>query len=175
MTENASRLHAAFDSPSDAKDALEQLAEAGVPASEIEVRSSIPLPHDVCPVGLDVRSRVPLMAVLGGMLGGSVAFLLTSFTSQDYPLPTGGMPIVPLPTAAVITFEGLALGAILCTVATVFFECRLPRLDGLLGGRPGPLDQHLAAGSIIIATKSSDGASQAWASQATATEVQEAI
>ncbi len=179
MSENATWLHAAFDSTSDAQDALEQLAEAGVTASEIEVRSSIPLPHDVCPVGLEVRSRVPLMAVLGGMLGGSAAFLLTSFTSQDYPLPTGGMPIVPLPTAGVITFEGLALGAILCTVATVFFECRLPRLDGMLGerlsGRPGPLDQHLAAGSIIVAAKSSDGASEAWAAKATATEVQDAI
>ena len=174
MSDNASWLHAAFDSTSDAKDALEQLANAGVTASEIEVRSSIPLPHDVSPVGLEVRSRVPLMAVLGGMLGGSAAFLLTSFTSRDYPLPTGGMPIVPLPTAGVITFEGLALGAILCAVATVFFECRLPRLGGMFGGRPGPLDQHLAAGSIIVAAKSSEGASAAWATKATATEVQEA-
>ncbi len=174
MSDNASWLHAAFDSPSDAKHALEQLAEAGVPAGDIEVRSSIPLPHDVRPVGLEVRSRVPLMAVLGGMLGGSAAFLLTSFTSRDYPLPTGGMPIVPLPTAGVITFEGLALGAILCAVGTVFFECRLPRLGGMLGGHPGPLDQLLAAGSIIVAAKSDEGASAAWAAKATATEVQEA-
>ena len=171
MSDNASWLHAAFDSPSDAKHALAQLAEAGVPASDIEVRSSIPLPHDVRPVGLEVRSRVPLMAVLGGMLGGSAAFLLTSFTSRDYPLPTGGMPIVPLPTAGVITFEGLALGAILCAVATVFYECRLPSL----GRRPGPLDQHLAAGSIIVAAKSTDGASEAWAAKATATEVHEVL
>ncbi len=184
MSENATWLHAAFDSTSDVQDALEQLAEAGVTASEIEVRSSIPLPHDVCPVGLEVRSRVPLMAVLGGMLGGSAAFLLTSFTSHDYPLPTGGMPIVPLPTAGVITFEGLALGAILCTVATVFYECRLPRLDGMLGGgglggrlggQPGPLDQHLAAGSIIVTAMSREGASEAWAAKATAIEVQDAI
>ena len=159
-------LHAAFDSASDARDALEQLAEAGVTASEIEVRSSIPLVHEVCPVGLEVHSRVPLMAVVGGVLGGTAAFLLTSLTSQAYPLPTGGMPIVPLPTAGIITFEGLALGAILCTVATVFYECRLPRL----GGGPGPLDQHLAAGSIIVAVKSTDGASEAWAEKASATE-----
>lgn len=85
------------------------------------------------------------------------------------------MPIVPLPTAGVITFEGLALGAILCTVATVFFECRLPRLGGMLGGESGPLDQLLAAGSIIVAAKSGEGASHAWAAKATATEVQEAL
>ena len=171
MAPAGSWLHAVFDSPSDAQDALEQLAEAGFTASEIEVRSSIPLVHEVCPVGLEVHSRVPFMAVVGAVLGGTAAFLLTSLTSQAYPLPTGGMPIVPLPTTGVITFEGLALGAILCTVATVFYECRLPRLRG----RPGPLDQHLAAGSIIVAAKSTDGASEAWAAKATATEVQEAI
>ena len=164
-------LHAAFDSVSDAQDALEQLAEAGVAASEIEVRSSIPLVHEVCPVGLEVRSRVPLMAVVGGLVGATVAFLLVSLTSQAYPLPTGGMPIVPLPTAGVITFEGLALGAILCTVATVLYESRLPRL----GGRSGPLDQHLASGSIIVAAKSDAGASDAWAAKARATEVQPAV
>ena len=158
-------LHAVFRSPSDAQDALERLAEDGVAASEIEVRSSIPLVHEVCPVGLEVHSRVPLMAVAGGLLGGTAAFLLVSLTSLAYPLPTGGMPIVPLPTAGVITFEGIALGAILCTVATVFYECRLPRL----GGRAGPLDQHLATGGIIVAAKSGDGASTVWAAKATAT------
>jgi hypothetical protein len=171
MSQTATWLHAAFDSPADAQSALEQLAEDGVAANDIEVRTSIPLVHEVCPVGLEVRSRVPLMAVAGGLLGGTAAFLLVSLTSLAYPLPTGGMPIVPLPTVGVITFEGLALGAILCTVATVFYECRLPRL----GGRAGPLDHHLAAGSIIVAAKSTDGASEAWAAKATATEVHEVL
>ncbi|SVD86740.1 uncharacterized protein METZ01_LOCUS439594, partial [marine metagenome] len=71
------------------------------------VRSSIPLGHEVCPVGLQVHSRAPLMAVLGGLMGGTIAILLVTLTSRAYPLPTGGMPIVPLPTAGVITFEGL--------------------------------------------------------------------
>jgi hypothetical protein len=74
------------------------------------------------------------------------------------------MPIVPLPTAGVITFEGLALGAILCTVATVFFECRLPRL----GVPAGPFDRMLADGSIVIAVRSDRIPSQ-WAAKATAT------
>ncbi len=156
--------HAAFAKPSDAQDALERLAEAGVAASEIEVRSSIPLGHEVCPVGLQVHSRVPLMAVLGGLMGGTIAILLVTLTSRAYPLPTGGMPIVPLPTAGVITFEGLALGAILCTVATVFFECRLPRL----GVPAGPFDRMLADGSIVIAVRSDRVPSQ-WAAKATAT------
>ena len=161
-------LHAVFTSPSDVRRALGQLAESGIAASDIEVRSSIPLEHDLRPAGLELRTRVHYMAVLGGLLGGTAAFLLTSLTSRAYPLPTGGMPIVPPLTSAVITFEGVAIGALLCTVATVLYECRLPRLRT----RPGPLDQHLAGGSIILVVRSSDVASQEWASNALATEVQ---
>ena len=158
-------LHAAFDSPSDVRDALARLATAGVAASDIEVRSSIPLDHDLHPAGLEIRSRVPYMAMLGGVLGGAAAYMLISFTSQAYPLPTGGMPIVPVPTSAVIMFEGLAIGAMLCTVATVLYECRLPQL----GAGPGPLDQHLAAGSIILIVRSPGTTPQEWASRAMVT------
>ena len=163
-------LHAVFASPSDVRDALDRLAEAGVAAGDIEVRSSIPLDHDVRPAGLEVRSRAPYMAMLGGLMGGVAAFMLVSLTSQAYPLPTGGMPIVPIPTSAVITFEGLAIGAMLCTVATVLYECRLPRL----GAAPGPLDPHLAADRILLTVRSTGVASDGWASKALVTEVQEA-
>ncbi len=161
-------LHAAFTSPADVRDALAQLAAAGVASGDIEVRSSIPLDHDVRPAGLEISSRAPYMAVLGGVIGGLAAFALISLTSQAWPLPTGGMPIVPFPTTAVITFEGVAIGAILCTVATVLYECRLPRL----GAASGPLDQHLAAGSIILTVRSVGTASQEWAAKALVTEVQ---
>ena len=163
-------LHAVFTNPTDVREALERLATAGVPANDIVVRSSIPLDHDVLPDGLEVTSRVPYMAVLGGLIGGLAAFALISFTSQAYPLPTGGMPIVPLPTSAVITFEGLAIGAMLCTVATVLYECRLP----WLGQAPGPLDQHLATGRIVLAVRSTNTSTQDWTSTALVTAVQEA-
>ena len=164
-----SLLHAVFTFPSDVRDALARLAEAGIAAGDIEVRSSVPLEGGLRPVGLELGTRVHLMAVLGGLLGGTAAFLLTSLTSRAYPLPTGGMPIVPPLTSAVITFEGVAIGALLCTVATVLYECRLPRL----GKRAGPLDQHLAGGNIIVVVRSSDVTSPEWASNALATEVQE--
>ena len=162
-------LHAVFTSPSDVREALARLAAAGVAASDIEVRSSIPLDPDLHPIGLEVRSRVPYMAMLGGVVGAAAAYVLISFTSQAYPLPTGGMPIVPIPTSAVIMFEGLAIGAMLCTVATVLYECRLPRF----GARDGLLDQHLAAGSIIVVVRSTGSTTHEWASKALVTEVQE--
>jgi hypothetical protein len=166
MATTVSWTHAVFSSESDVRDALDRLAEAGIGADDIELRSSIPLGHDVLPAGLGLRSRVPAMAVLGGLLGGTGAFLLNSFASLAYPLPTGGMPLVALPPSAVITFEGLALGAILCTVGTVLYECRLPARS-----KPqGLLDEHLAAGGIIVAVRSGEALSAEWASKAIITE-----
>ena len=158
-------LHAAFESPADARQALNRLGQDGVSADDIEVRSSVPLEHDIVPVGSKVSSKVPWMALLGAFVGGTALFLLVKLTSEAYPLPTGGMPIVALPTAGVITFEGIAIGAILCTVGTVFYECRLPSLRG-----PGPLDPHLAADHVLVAVRSDEEASQAWAAKALETQ-----
>ena len=160
--------HAVFSSAADVRDALERLAEAGIGVGDIEVRSSIPLEHDVRPSGLELRSRVPGMAVLGGLLGGTAMFLLYRLASLAYPLPTGGMELVALPPSAVITFEGIAIGAVLCTVGTVLYECRLPRLRKARG----PLDEHLAAGGIIVAVRSSEVPSSEWASRAAVTTVE---
>jgi hypothetical protein len=101
------------------------------------------------------------MAVAGGLLGGTAFFLMVKLTSEAYPLPTGGMPIVPLPTAGIIAFEGTAIGAILFTVATVLFECGLPGRKG-----PGPLDHHLADDRVLITVQGDEDASTAWAEQA---------
>ena len=170
MSRNARAwLHAVFDSPSDALDALEELAQEGLTFRDIEVRSSIPL-EGVHPPDLQLHSRVPLMAVLGGIVGGICAFMLTSLTSQAYPMETGGMPIVPLPTTGVITFEGIAIGAILTTVATVLYECGLPRFRT----KSGPLDHYLSTGQIVVAACIGDGESPEWVSKAIATERQDA-
>ena len=123
-----SRMHAVFASPYDVRDALERLESDGFTTNDIEIRSSAPLDHDVFPDRHSVHSRMPWMATLGAFLGGTAFFFMVKLTSEWYPLPTGGKPIVALPSAGVITFEGVAIGAILCTVATVLFECGLPGL-----------------------------------------------
>ena len=84
---------------------------------------------------------------------------MVKFTSEAYPLPTGGMPIVPLPTSGIITFEGMAIGAILMTVGTVLFECGLPGLRSVAG----PLDHHLADDHVLITVQCGEDASTVWA------------
>lgn len=157
------RLHAVFASPYDVRDALERLALDGVSPTDVEVRSSAPLDHDVFRGGAGVHSRTPWMALLGAVLGGTALFLLVKLTSEAYPLPTGGMPIVALPPAGVITFEGVAIGAILFTVATVLYECGLP---GLWSAGTGPLDHHLADDHVLVSVRCDEDAPTAWTTKA---------
>jgi hypothetical protein len=151
------RLHAAFASTNDARDCLDRLARANVPAEDIEVRSSAPLWDDIRPAGLKLHSRVVLMAVLGGLLGGTAFFLMVEISSRLYPLRTGGFPIVALPAAGIITFEGVAIGAIISTAATVVYECRLPSLSP-----PGPLDHYLADDYILVSVRCAEDAPTDW-------------
>ena len=157
-----SRMHAVFASPYDVRDALERLESDGFTTNDIEIRSSAPLDHDVFPDRHSVHSRMPWMATLGAFLGGTAFFFMVKLTSEWYPLPTGGKPIVALPSAGVITFEGVAIGAILCTVATVLFECGLPGFRS----KAGPLDHHLADDHVLVTVKCDDAASTAWAAGA---------
>ncbi len=156
------RLHAAFSTSADARVALNRLGQDGVAPENVEVRSSVPLEHDVLPVGAKIRSRIPWTSMAGATLGGTAFFMMVKLTSEAYPLPTGGQPIVGLPPAGVITFEGVAIGAILTTVATVLFECGLP---GWLK-KPGPLDHHLALDHVLVSVECDESASTAWAAKA---------
>jgi hypothetical protein len=154
-------LHAVFASEAGVRDALGQLAQDGVPAKDVEIRSSAPLAQDILPVRLRPASHVFRSATIGGLLGGTAFFLMVKLTSEAYPLPTGGLPRLALPPTGVITFEGIAIGAILSAVATVLYESGLPAR-----WRHGPLDHYLADDYILVTVRCTDDASTAWTSQA---------
>jgi len=155
-------MHAAFRTSAEARVALNRLGQDGVAPQDVEVRSSVPLEADVIPAGSKLRSKIPWTSLAGATLGGIGFFLMVKLTSEAYPLPTGGQPIVALPPAGVITFEGIAIGAVLTTVATVLIECGLPAFRK----KPGPLDHHIALDHVLVSVKQDEGASAAWAAQA---------
>ena len=155
-------MHAAFRTSAEARVALNRLGQDGVAPQDVEVRSSVPLEADVIPVGSRLRSKIPWTSLAGATLGGTAFFLMVKLTSEAYPLPTGGQPIVALPPAGVITFEGVAIGAVLTTVATVLIECGLPALRR----KPGPLDHHIALDHVLVSVRQDEGASTAWTANA---------
>lgn len=90
------------------------------------------------------RTRMPWLAVFGGLVGGTGGYALAAFTQRTYPLPTGGMPIVALWPTGIVMYELTMLGAILATVVTFLVTARLPRYRNRL------YDPEVSHGKILV-------------------------
>jgi len=90
------------------------------------------------------ESPMFLIASFTGILGGLVGYWLTRFTQVSYPLPTGGMPIVPPWTNAIIVYELTMLGAIAGTVITLLVMAGLPQFGESLS------DPEVWHGKILV-------------------------
>lgn len=75
-------------------------------------------------------SPVRLFTLIGGLTGAATGFAFTAFTSLDWPLVTGGKPLLSMPAYVVIAFEMTVLFGVLATVIGVFWNMRLPDLKG---------------------------------------------
>lgn len=73
------------------------------------------------------ESPVRLFTLVGGLTGAATGFALPTWTSMDWPLVTGGKPIISLPAWVIIAFELTILFGALSTIAGLFINARLPR------------------------------------------------
>lgn len=88
-----------------------------------------PVPRHEIEEALEARkSPVRLFTLVGGILGGITALILTIASSLHYPLITGGKPIVSIPPFLVIVFEFVILFGSLGTILGMLINIRLPRL-----------------------------------------------
>ncbi len=111
-----------YDDPDTAQRAVDALAGAGLSREDLEVRSSEPF--DQYAFGRDEGTWMPWLAVLGGVVGGSCGFALTSTAQTSWPIETGGMPVVTMWTNSIIGYELTMLGAILATLVTFLATTR---------------------------------------------------
>ena len=136
-------LQASFDNVDVLLAAIDEVVAAGTDPTAIEVRSSQPIEK---PVPLpQKKSRILWFSLAGALLGGTIAFLVATQTALAYPLPTGGKEILSGPPISIVTYEGTALGLILCTVLGVLLEGRLVRKSPA-----GPLDSQLSDGRYLL-------------------------
>lgn len=114
-----------FDSLEDLPRAIEEARAANLPDLEVYLPAG-----DRAVVDEAVRgsSLVPWVALPAALAGLGAGLFLTIWTSLDYPLITGGMPIVSLPPFLVVAVEVMLLFAGFGAVAGFLFLSRLPRL-----------------------------------------------
>ncbi len=122
-----------FDSPDALALGMERVGRSGV--ADAQAYTSIP---DVPPLEHlhPGSSPVRWVALAGGLTGIVTALTMTIWMSWDYPLVTGGKPIVALPTFMVVAFELMILFGSIAAVLGFLFFSRLPDLTPSPAYRP---------------------------------------
>lgn len=113
-----------YDAVDTAADTIESLREAGL--KTITVFSPLPS-HELEHALHAGESPVRLFTLVGGLTGAATGFALATWVSMDWPLVTGGKPIISIPAWVIIAFELTILFGALSTVAGLFINARLPQ------------------------------------------------
>ena len=125
--------------------AVSALRRSGVAQRDIEVLTDTPYPEGAFGESA-TQHRLYVFPLVGAACGFAVGLLLTIGSQIDYPLITGGKPILSIPPMLNVMYEGTMLGAIIFTVLGIIFESRLPWFGGT------PYDPRISAGMIGILT-----------------------
>lgn len=128
-------IAAEFTEPEDLLRAAQRATDAGY--RRVEAYS--PYPIEGLAESLQFhRTRVPLLTLLGGLVGGAAGFALQYWSSVwVYPLNVGGRPLNSWPMFVPVTFECAVLGASLFCVLGMLALNGLPRPHHPLFDVPG--------------------------------------
>ncbi|UCG75646.1 MAG: DUF3341 domain-containing protein [Gemmatimonadota bacterium] len=116
---------AQYGSMDSTRDAILTLREAGF--EDLEIYSPIPAPDLEEAMGI-YHSPVRLWALIGGITGCTLGFLLPAGASLAYPLVTQGKPIVSLPPFIVVMFELTVLLTGIFSLFAMLVHARKPKL-----------------------------------------------
>src|SRR5690242_15127814 len=118
-------LMAEFDTPAGLVEAATKARLAGY--RKMDAYSPIPIEELNDALGLR-RTRLPLLVLIGGILGGSGGFALESWVSAiAYPMDVGGRPLISWPQFIPVTFETTVLGAALTAFFGMWALNKLPQ------------------------------------------------
>lgn len=107
-------LAAEFETP----ETLMRAAEESYARGFRKMDAYAPFPIEGLAEAMGKRNRIPLLVLLGGILGGVSAYYMQWFANVvSYPINIGGRPLHSWPAFVPITFELTVLGAAL----TAFF------------------------------------------------------
>jgi hypothetical protein len=116
---------AIFNEIDPAAEAIHRLRELGIHDDQMNIISGLPYTSEM--LGRPkTRTMIPVFAVIGFIGGFLVSLLLNIGSVMQYPLIVGGLPLFPIPTTIVVTFEMSMLGLLIFTFLGVIWECAFP-------------------------------------------------
>jgi hypothetical protein len=122
-------LLASFEFHDSIVDAIRELRKAGFK----DLRAYMPYPdHHIEEALGHGESPVRVWTLVGGLTGAAAGFGFTTWTSMDWPLVTGGKPILSIPAYVVIAFEMTILFGALSTLIGLFILSRLPHVKPIV-------------------------------------------
>jgi hypothetical protein len=145
-------LLASFEYLDSIVDAIHELRKAGF--KEIQAFAPFPEHHIEEALGYG-ESPVRVWTLVGGLTGTATGFALTIWTSTDWPLVTGGKPILSVPAYVTIAFELTILFGAFATLIGLFWNARRPR------GRPVVYSPAFSAGHFGLYVGPGDRLSEA--------------
>ena len=112
---------------------LEELVRSGVHPRRLTVTTPFHV-HEVEHI-LHLRpSWLKLFTLFGAAAGLTAGFAFTIGTALDWPLRTGGKPIVALPTYIIVAFElTILLGGVISFLGFLFLS-RFPDISAIVSG-----------------------------------------
>ena len=115
-----------FDGTDALRAAAQQLHQAGY--RELEAYAPFPLDGLAEALGAG-RERLPLWALIGGLAGALISYLLEYYAAvYAYPLNIGGRPLHSWPAFIPLSIEFTILGAAVALVLGLLFGSSLPKL-----------------------------------------------
>ncbi len=147
-------LLASFEYVDSVVNAIGELRAAGLK----KITAYTPYPEHQIEEALQYgQSPVRVWALAGGLCGAAGGFAFTAFTSMDWPLVTGGKPILSIPAYFIIAFEMMVLFGALSTVIGLFINSRLPYMKPMV-----VYDPEFSAGKFgVYVTVAADRLDQA--------------
>ena len=129
MADKGGGVLASFEFLDSTVDAIHELKKAGYK----NLRAYMPFPDHHIEEALGYgESPVRVWTLVGGLTGAATGFALTIWTSMDWPLVTGGKPIISIPAYVVIAFEMAVLFGALATLIGLFVLSRLPHTKPMI-------------------------------------------
>ena len=121
----SARILGVFDDGDKSAAAIERIQAAGI----TDIVAYGPAPNHAVDQALRMQvSPVRLFTLIGGLLGCASGFALPIYTVLEWPLITGGKPLISIPPFVVIAFELTILLGAIASVIGFLLLAGLPRL-----------------------------------------------